>query len=94
MTRHKLCTTDFLDCGPWVMTLSTVVTTNDVEKYTLLHSEFPENRGSTFLQNVGNHLQQTTGYHNPGHHNQILHNCEEHKHIYTYTMPLWCRELL
>ena len=70
------------------MTLSTVMTTNDVEKYTVLHSEFPENRRSTFLQNVGNHLQQTTGCHNPGHHNQILHNWEEHKHIYTHTQYL------
>jgi len=85
---------EFLECG--LMGYDTVYCGDKqyVEKHTVLHSEFPENRGNTFLQNVGNHLQQTTGYHNPGHHNQILHNCEEHKHIYTYTMPLWCRELL
>ena len=57
-------------------------------EYTVLHSEFPENRGSTFLQYVGNHLQQTTGCHNPGHHNPILHSCEENKHIYTHTQYL------
>lgn len=52
MTRHmNYVDWIFLNVFSWVMTLSTVVTTNVVEKYT----EFPENGGSTFLQNVGNH---------------------------------------
>jgi len=51
MTKHKLCIMDFWNVVLRVMTLSTAVTTNDVEKYTVLHSEFPANRGSTFLQN-------------------------------------------
>ena len=95
ITRHiKYVQWIFWNVVSWVMTLSTVVTTNVVKKYTVLVSEFPENGGIIFFQNVGNHLQQTTECHNPRHHNPILHSCEKRTPIYTYTIPLWCRELL
>jgi hypothetical protein len=75
------------------MTLSTVVITNDVEKYTHCTQnslKIEAAYSSKMLVTTYNRLQGTIILDI----NQILHNCEEHKHIYIYTMPLWCRELL